>query len=267
MTTGLSWPAEDAVRAYGPRELRDPATGRWISYEHGRMSTRLLPAPGGLATRKYSQADLADDVRRHGVQQPIALRHNTEGVTYVNGKHRAAAAIAAGVPDVPVIVQHSEGVNPAGMRLRGRRPAAESEFAAARDAKPATAVGAVPHLEATDYEGQIGNAQHVTRVERGTMPTSAIAHLRGVSGERPGEHTTMSDAQWGKFRDDVARHGITNPIFITVDHDQEPRISEGNNRRDAAVALGMAQVPVLIRYFGHAERQGTVWDRARRSTP
>lgn len=109
-----------------------------------------------------------------------------------------------------------------------------------------------------DYEGEVGNPQHITRKEEGHIPLSSIAHLQGVRGEQPGEHRNRQDEAWEKFKGDIAARGIQNPIFITVDHGQEPKISEGNHRRDAALELGLSHVPVEIRYFGHAERQRRV---------
>jgi 8-oxo-dGTP diphosphatase len=119
-------------------------------------------------------------------------------------------------------------------------------------------------LEAADYDGVTGNANHITRTERGTIPTAAVAGMRGRSGERPGEHRNKQGADWDAFKDDIARNGIRNPVFITVDHGEEPVLSEGNHRRDAAVELGLTHVPAEIRYYGHAEHEGAVLDRAGR---
>lgn len=121
-----------------------------------------------------------------------------------------------------------------------------------------------PHLTSRDYEGEVGNRDHITRVEEGTIPTAAIATLEGVNGEQPGQHGARQreGADWDEFLDSVREHGITDPIFITVDYGQAPKISEGNTRRDAAVELGLPEVPVEIRYFGHAEQEGTVVERA-----
>lgn len=117
-------------------------------------------------------------------------------------------------------------------------------------------------LEVRDFEGRVGDRTHLTRRELGTLPTHTVAHLPGVMGEVPGEHRNKHGADWDAFKSDIGQHGIKQPIFITVDHGQEPRISEGNHRRDAAVELGLPHVPVEISYFGHAEQQGTVADRA-----
>lgn len=113
-----------------------------------------------------------------------------------------------------------------------------------------------------DYEGQVGNKGHITRNENGTLPTWMLANMPGVNGEVPGEHRNRLGPRWNEFKNDVATNGIQRPIFITVDHDDAPRISEGNHRRDAAVELGHESVPVEIKYFGHAEQQGSVADRA-----
>lgn len=117
-------------------------------------------------------------------------------------------------------------------------------------------------LEAHDYEGAVGDRSHITRTESGLIPTRDIDMLLGASGEFPGGHRNRHGAEWQAFKKDIAENGIKSPVFITVDHGGDPVISEGNHRRDAAVELGMPHVPVSIRYFGHAERQGTVHDRA-----
>jgi rifampin ADP-ribosylating transferase len=117
-------------------------------------------------------------------------------------------------------------------------------------------------LDAKDYEGTTGDRSHITRTEHGQIPLSAIAHLPGADGERPGEHRSKQGQAWEQFKQDIAANGIKNPVFITVDHGRDPVISEGNHRRDAAAELGLAHVPALVQYFGHAEKQGTVIERA-----
>jgi hypothetical protein len=116
-------------------------------------------------------------------------------------------------------------------------------------------------LDAHDYEGTTGNSGHITRTERGMIPAVALAHLKGASGEVPGEHRNRSGPEWESFKSDIAENGIRDPVFVTVDHGREPVISEGSHRRDAAAELGMSHVPAEIRYYGHAEQQGTVLDR------
>lgn len=112
-----------------------------------------------------------------------------------------------------------------------------------------------PWLSGKNFEGRVGNRDHITRVESGTVPTSVIANLPGARGERPGEHRNRQGERWEEFLDDIRRNGIQQDIFITVDPDGTTLISEGNHRRDAAVELTMVEVPVYVRYFGHAERK------------
>jgi hypothetical protein len=113
-------------------------------------------------------------------------------------------------------------------------------------------------LQFHEYEGQEGNPSHVTRTESGMLPTSVIAHLMGASGEKPGEHRNRQGADWYDFKGKIAANGMKNPLFITKDHGEDPKLSEGSHRRDAALELGMPHVPVEIRYYGHSERQGLV---------
>lgn len=65
---------------------------------------------------------------------------------------------------------------------------------------------------------------------------------------------------WDDFKADVST-GIRNPLFITVDYGQAPKLSEGNHRRDAAAELGHTHVPATVRYFGKAEEQGVVGEK------
>jgi len=120
-----------------------------------------------------------------------------------------------------------------------------------------------PRLQVHEYDGTEGNCDHITRSEVGLMPAVALAKLRGARGERPGEHEHYQGAKWAEFKSQIAP-GIEHNLFITVDHGQEPKISEGSNRRDAAIELGHPYVPVEVRYFGHAERQGTLFERYQR---
>jgi hypothetical protein len=117
------------------------------------------------------------------------------------------------------------------------------------------------HLTGKDYEGKTGRYDHITRNESGTIPTDAIKFMLGASGEKPFDHRMYKGDDWEKFKADIAKNGIKEPIFITVDYDGTPVIAEGNHRRDAAVELGMKEVPVEVRYFGNAQQQGTIAER------
>jgi GNAT superfamily N-acetyltransferase len=118
-------------------------------------------------------------------------------------------------------------------------------------------------MTARDYEGEVGNRDHITRGENGALPIDVVRNMHGARGEIPGEHRNRQGQAWEDFKADIAANGIKEPIFITVDHGQEPVLSEGSHRRDAAVELGHSHIPAEVRYFGHAEQQGTVEERAR----
>jgi hypothetical protein len=120
-------------------------------------------------------------------------------------------------------------------------------------------------MQASDFEGDVGNPNHITRNESGHLSIDAVTHMRGARGEMPGEHRNRQGQNWEDFKADIAANGIRNPIFITVDHGKEPVISEGSHRRDAAVELGHTHIPAMIRYYGHAEHEGTVEQRSRRT--
>lgn len=112
-----------------------------------------------------------------------------------------------------------------------------------------------------DYAGEVGNRGHITRVEEGQAPVSALANLMGVRGEVPGEHRNRQGAEWDAFVADVKANGVRSPIFVTVDPGEKPKISEGNHRRDAAVEAGLTHVPVEVRYFGRSELAVGDWLR------
>ena len=118
------------------------------------------------------------------------------------------------------------------------------------------------HLAGENYEGEFGNRDHITRSEEGTIPTDFVKNLQGARGEVPGGHRNRQGQKWTDFVNDVKTNGVKNPIFITVDQGEQPKISEGNHRRDAAVEAGLDNVPVEIKYYGHAEQEGTVAERA-----
>ena len=144
---------------------------------------------------------------------------------------------------------------------RGRWTTAGERSAVADEKSGAEGKGA----KIEDYMGDVGNQTHITRtVSGGTIPTEVVANMLGKNGEIPGAHRNLKGAEWEAFKQDIKENGIKHPIFITVDHDKPVRLDEGNHRRDAAVALGIKDIPVEIRYFGHAEQQGTVLERAQR---
>jgi hypothetical protein len=120
-------------------------------------------------------------------------------------------------------------------------------------------------LEVASYEGTTGDRTHVTRNERGLVPVAALAGLAGAAGEFPGEHRNRHGQRWEEFKTFVREAGGgLPPVFVTVDYGMEPVLSEGNHRRDAALELGLEFIPAEVRYFGHAEHEGTLAERYER---
>jgi hypothetical protein len=112
----------------------------------------------------------------------------------------------------------------------------------------------------TDH-GEVGNSTHITRSDRGTIPLDLVRNMPGARGEQPGEHRNRQGEQWTSFVDDIRTNGIKNGLFVTVDYGEEPKLAEGNHRRDAAAELDLDEVPVEIRYFGHAERRNVLGEQ------
>lgn len=110
----------------------------------------------------------------------------------------------------------------------------------------------------SEYEGRTGEPSHITRTEYGMVPVAWVAAMHGRNGEVPGEHRNRQGEDWDRYKADIAANGIQSPIFVTKDYGQEPRLSEGSHRRDAAVELGHSHIPAEIRYFGHSEHEGLV---------
>ncbi len=110
-------------------------------------------------------------------------------------------------------------------------------------------------------DGIVGANKHQTMLEKGYAPTEDIASYLGSKGEVRGEHRNRLGDRWEEFKKDVAEKGIENPIFIIVDHNGSAKISEGNHRIDAAVELGMKEVPVEVRYKGGSNFEGLLSER------
>jgi hypothetical protein len=112
------------------------------------------------------------------------------------------------------------------------------------------------------FEGAEGSTRDITRIETGDVKINSISHLRGACGEIRGKHTRRHGKEWESFKNDIAEHGIIEPIFILKDPGEDAVIREGNHRLDAALELGLDTVPVEIRYFGHSEKTGLVAEPA-----
>lgn len=108
-------------------------------------------------------------------------------------------------------------------------------------------------LTVRTWDGRAGDPSHLTKEITGLVPTSLIADLSGRRGEVPGAHRNKQGPEWEAFLEDIDTRGIQDAIFIVVEETGEAFIYEGNHRRDAAVELGLDEVPVEIRFFGKSE--------------
>ena len=116
-----------------------------------------------------------------------------------------------------------------------------------------------PSLKVEEFGGTKGKRSHITRIEEGMIPVKAISHIQGASGEIRGQHRNKRGLEWENFKQDIKENGIKNAILILKDPLEEPVISEGNHRLDAAIELGLKEVPVDIRYFGKSEEEGLAY--------
>lgn len=114
-------------------------------------------------------------------------------------------------------------------------------------------------LRVREHKGTEGNKSHTTRTEEGTIPTESIAGLKGEMGEVRGEHRNRKGEAWDEFKQSIKDNGIKEPILILKDPGSPAVISEGNHRLDAAIELGLKEVPVDIRYFGKSESEGLAY--------
>ena len=123
-----------------------------------------------------------------------------------------------------------------------------------------------PRLERNSWEGRVGEMSHLTAKEEGFVPTEYIADLQGARGEIRGQHRNRQGKDWEDFKKDIQDRGIQQPIFIVNEPGFGPRIYEGNHRLDAALELGLSEVPIEARYFGKQEDMGFLEDLYRKRT-
>lgn len=115
------------------------------------------------------------------------------------------------------------------------------------------------NLTVKNFDGTAGNGSHTTRIETGTVPVESIKHLQGGSGEQRGKHARRSEKEWEDFKADIQKNGVKKEILILKDPGKEAVVSEGNHRLDAAIELGLKNIPVEIRYFGKSENEGLAY--------
>lgn len=105
-----------------------------VAFSAGRMRLSDISRPGSqLGPRQYQMRSLVSDIRRNGIEQPLAVetrRFHDGSVrhTVFNGSHRHEAGIRARAQDAPVVVSHPRDIDPP---LSDRRPATRDEYNAA----------------------------------------------------------------------------------------------------------------------------------------
>ena len=129
-------------------------------------------------------------------------------------------------------------------------------------------------LTVEEWEGKVGRKDHLTRREEGTILTSEALkiepprqyHGRRKWHDRGGERYfgNYTEAEWNEFLEDIRKNGIKTPLWIQQDPGKEAELMEGNHRVQAADQLGIREVPVYIKYYGHSEQEGLAAPSARR---
>ena len=168
--------------------------------------------------------------------------------------HQVGMFGAAQAPDPASKLAHTIGMRMPKLRSNPRRKAA---------------------LKAEEYYGKQGRTDHITRYEEGTIPTSEALklqpphryHKRRKWKEKDGKRYfgSYSEARWNEFLEDIRKNGIKTPLWIQVDPGIGPLLMEGNHRVQAAAQLGLAEVPVTIKYYGLAEEEGLVAPSVKRT--
>lgn len=232
-----SWVAQVHTAAYDapPRE-----------YSAGRMLVAdiRIPGEGRLSERPYTQRELAADIRRNGVQQPVAVEHLPAhgGPTSFNGMHRLDAARRAGVADVPVVVKHLPGQPPP---MTGRRAASEQEFNDAFDLEregrwagqhEAARILHLPLHMVSEMGSEYGQDEHGRRI--------TMADIGKYSPERMADER-YAPADLRAMTESVRRGGVRKALDVETTSDGDRGIVlDGTHRYWAAAQAGRSHVPV-----------------------
>ena len=211
--------------------------------------------PGGPQDAAYQISELSKDVapgigQVRSAQRSAAETAKAKGVL-AEGKYLEA------IP--PSLWAGVEGLDVALSAL----PLAGPLLSAPLDIARAGRRLMTPKITGRSFEGRVGERDHLTRRETGTVDINSISHLEGLDTrgkiQKRGEHRNRQGKDWEDFKVDIKKNGIKEPIFITKDYNQKAIISEGNHRLDAAIEVGLKDVPVEINYFGKAEDQGSAF--------
>ena len=136
---------------------------------------------------------------------------------------------------------------------------------------PRTRLGSRAALVVESWDGEYGRF-HITRSETGTLavrdvirwtdpPYHGVRAWTGSGEDR--RFGSYSEPAWNEFLSDIRHNGIQKPLLIRVmpagsrwsRPGKMPELWEGNHRLQAAIQLGMKEVPVVIDYFGRAEEE------------
>jgi hypothetical protein len=130
-------------------------------------------------------------------------------------------------------------------------------------------------LSVEEYYGKKGRKDHITRYEKGTIPTKDALKIeppRQYHGKRKwsmkgGERYfgSYTEERWNEFLEDIRKNGIQTPLWIQKDPGEDAALMEGNHRVQAADQLGIREVPVYIRYYGLSEEDGLAAPSVRRT--
>jgi len=130
-------------------------------------------------------------------------------------------------------------------------------------------------LSVEEYYGKAGRKDHLTRYEKGTIPTKDALKIeppRRYHGKRKwhtkgGERYfgNYTEEDWNEFLEDIRKNGIKTPLWIQKDPGEDAALMEGNHRVQAADQLGIREVPVYIRYYGLSEEDGLAAPSVRRT--
>ena len=91
------------------------------------------------------------------------------------------------------------------------------------------------------------------------VPIGIVKHWRSGDsrGERGSVHSTLSgkrnDPQYAALRDDIAKNGMSNPVFASSFARPGPVVDDGHHRIAAAAELGHTHVPVVTEWLKHEE--------------
>lgn len=120
------------------------------------------------------------------------------------------------------------------------------------------------HIET--WTGAYGRENHLTCRVTTMMPIKDIVTIKGHNNEdrklhlvnthKFGEMFYFGNYQiddWNNFLADIAKNGIENPIMIMVKPEGVTTIIEGNHRIQAAIQLGLNEVPVKISFYGQSQ--------------